>query len=141
MIIFDDGIVSGGTSRDLTNLVNQLTDLPIEKVVIVNRLREPGAGVESASTKQFWRLDLPRIGNAESCLLCRALREVRLFRNNDVTSEQARLRLQEWLDAWRGANPNSEWSGTGLRPLAIQGTKKLKMGKTGKKHKSLLITL
>lgn len=130
VIVFDDGLVSGNTNRDLGNLIAQFTNLPIQTVVIVNRRREPGAGAASSITQQYWRLDLPRLGNKQSCLLCRALEDIQTFRATAVTSQRGKARLQNWLDSWRGVDPNREWSGTGLRPLKLAKTIALQVGKT-----------
>ncbi|MCF1457971.1 MAG: hypothetical protein LPH21_10595 [Shewanella sp.] len=129
IVLFDDGIVSGHTKSDLFNLISPNHVENIEMVTILNRMREPGWGVASRKVTHYWRVDLPRLGNSESCIICKALGEANYFNENYLTSHRAKKRVGEWVVEWREVDPNREWSGSGLRPLVLSEPITKRMGK------------
>ena len=126
VVLFDDGVLTGRTNLEIGAFVEKMGCRVVKVVTILNRQRVPGVDKRTPEIIAFWRFDLPTLGSDRSCLICRAIRQLKIFYSEGLTSNQAKERVLVWIDEWRAKNPFIEWSGSGLNSTPIDSYKKFR---------------
>lgn len=126
VLLFDEVIVSGKTRKELKHLLFHLGAKEVRTLCIVDRRRLPFSTTDPTRHKAYWRLDIPRLGNKDNCLICKALEKAENLENNLINKEE---RVSEWKRAWDNVFPYSKVKEHGLisKPLQKSIVKKFSL--------------
>jgi hypothetical protein len=105
-ILFDDAIVTGKTRKEIKHLLYNLGISKIRTISIIERRRLPFSTSNPNLSKAFWRLDIPKMGNAENCYLCSSIKILEDFKIN-VVSENVLKRIKSIQNYWSATIPHN----------------------------------
>jgi hypothetical protein len=117
VVLIDDGVVSGKTLRELSQLVDGLWELHTSQGNIAKNaslitrsvalLDRTGVPTQRSLVEKFvrenprlWRWDVPSLGHEASCPLCTVLDRCRDLRARLVNSSLLN-RIDQWLSTWQ----------------------------------------
>ncbi|RVT97329.1 hypothetical protein EOD41_18695 [Mucilaginibacter limnophilus] len=103
-MLFDDATIGGKTRSDIAHILYSLDINNVKTVSMVERSRLPFSTSYPYKHKAFWRLDIPKLGDDDSCPICRAFKEVDNF-SNILISQNAIDRINSWRSIWSKRTP------------------------------------
>ena len=106
VLLFDEAIIDGNTRKELKHLLFYLGADEVNTLCILDRRRLPFNTTDPQKHKAYWRLDIPRLGNRDNCLLCKSLDLIDSFKNNLIYSYD-KIRIERWKSAWNCRFPYS----------------------------------
>lgn len=134
VVLLDDGVLTGKVQRELEQLIFNATakqvihlclvnrtGLPLYRQLIINQNRE-------STHHYYWRWDVPTLGNARTCPLCRAIEQVsdmsKIALNDEISKE-----LTSWKQKWQHRPVDSDWFSHGMEPSRLPKNRKITFGK------------
>ena len=106
VLFFDDAIVDGKTQDEIKHILYSLGVACMMSLFILERRRIPFNTSDYRKSSVFWRLDIPRLGSKYNCPLCAALNSISDF-SSQVISENAKGRINQWINAWEAKTENT----------------------------------
>ena len=119
-VIFDDAII---TSRTYNNIKYALRGVSIDNIIpfwLVNRSRLSQSRNLQKSTS-FTRLDIPILGQRDSCSFCKVLAVADRVKGYIAVPEFVE-RVEDWLSTWSVKDIQKEWGDAEIEPLFVQLT-------------------
>lgn len=125
VFVFDDAIIDGNIVRDISNLLIESGAKKIKYFSLLDRRRLNKSSSNYVDYKFVWRLDVPRIGFKNNCILCKSLKEVKSY-SNSLISTICKQRITLWLNNWKAIDHNNQNlnHGIGSNPIRISKTKR-----------------
>ncbi|MBI3983917.1 hypothetical protein HY346_01320 [Candidatus Microgenomates bacterium] len=133
VVLLDDGALSGKVQRELEQLIRNAgaksvihlalitrTGLPLYRRYLLSEYRN--------THKYYWRWDVPPLGNARTCPLCRALEQARELARV-LWSDQARTEIEMWKTTWNERSVTTHWWRHGLAPARLPESREVTFGK------------
>jgi hypothetical protein len=117
-LLFDEATIDGKTRKELKHLLFHLGAEEVRTICIVDRRRLPFSTTDPLKHQSYWRLDVPRLGNKDSCLLCKSLEKADNFLNNIVYSNDIN-RIATWKNIWVSTFPYSKSKEHGILPKQL----------------------
>ena len=135
VVLIDDGIVTGKTIREMTQLVEGLWELHIvagnikrDAPLLIRTaalLDRTGMPTQRSLVQKFvrdharlWRWDVPSLGHEASCVLCASLERCRDLRAR-IQNPALLARLNQWLELWEPVPVETTRLDRGLTPKPI----------------------
>ncbi len=118
ILLFDSTIISGRTRKELKHLLFSLEADEVKTFSIIDRFRLPFKVPDKSKHISYWRFDVPRLGAVESCPICKAIDDIKKFKE-DLASEFAQKRIEQWISGW-GAVSHFNPVTNGITPTAIE---------------------
>lgn len=103
-MLFDDATIGGKTRSDINHIMYSLNVKHVNTVSIIERSRLPFSTSYPFRHRAFWRLDIPKLGNVDSCPVCRAFKDIDAF-SVILVSRNALDRVRTWFDVWSKKSP------------------------------------
>lgn len=118
VLLFDEATIDGKTRKELKHLLFHLGADDVKTLCILDRQRLPFSTTNPEKHKAYWRLDIPRLGSKDNCLLCKSLDIINSFKNTLIYSRD-KNRINQWINAWESRFPYSKSPFHGLisKPL------------------------
>lgn len=118
VMLFDDSTISGKTRVDINHILYSLGVKNVKTVSIVERTRLPFSTSYPYKHKAFWRLDIPKFGSTDTCPVCMVIQDINEF-GKMLVSDNARLRLDEWIDTWKKSSPFESRDSKPITPVLL----------------------
>jgi len=133
VILLDDGSLTGKVQRELEQLIRNAGAKEVVHVGLVTRTglplyRQYLVSEHNEYNKFFWRWDVPPLGSARTCPLCRAIHQAREIAGT-LWSNDARDAVNKWADTWIEQPVNTHWWRSGLVPAKLPELRPLTFGK------------
>lgn len=133
VVLLDDGAVTGKVQREMEQL---LRNAGAEKVIHIGLVTRTGlplyrkylCDVHRNTHRYYWRWDVPSLGNAGTCPLCRAIDLAKGLARR-MWSDEARTEVEKWISEWRACSVTSHWRRHGLSPGQLPDTRVVTFGK------------
>ncbi|BED90188.1 hypothetical protein PspMM1_26560 [Pseudoalteromonas sp. MM1] len=122
-VIFDDAII---TSRTYNNIKYALRGVGINRILpfwLVNRSRLSQSRNLKKSTT-FTRLDIPILGQKDSCSFCKVLAVAERIKNY-ISVPEFVARVEDWLSSWSVKDIQKEWGDAEIEPLFVELTENI----------------
>lgn len=123
VLLFDEATVEGKTRKEIKHLLFYLGATEVKTLCILDRRRLPFTTTDPFKHKAYWRLDIPRLGNHDTCLICKSLEK-----SNDLinrfTSSSAVSRIKIWQSIWEKVVPHNKKDHHGIDAKAIKPIEK-----------------
>jgi hypothetical protein len=118
VLLFDEATIEGKTRKELKHLLFHLGADDVKTLCVLDRQRLPFSTSNPEKHKAYWRLDIPRLGNKDNCMLCKSLDVINSFKNALIYSRD-KFRVEQWKTAWESRFPYSKGKFHGLisKPL------------------------
>ncbi|MBP6748783.1 MAG: hypothetical protein KA144_04010 [Xanthomonadaceae bacterium] len=137
VVLLDDGVLTGKVQRELEQLIFNATAKQVIHLCLVNRTglplyRQLIINQSSEDTHHYyWRWDVPTLGNARTCPLCRAIEHISDMSKAALSDEVSR-ELTSWKQKWQHRPIASDWFSHGLEPSRLPENRKITFGKEWK---------
>jgi hypothetical protein len=145
IVLLDDAAVTGKVQREMEQL---LRNAGAKEVIHLGMLSRTGlplyrkylCDVHRNTHRYYWRWDVPPLGNASTCSLCRSIDLARQLARR-MWRDEARAEIEEWVSAWTACSVTNHWRRHGLSPGQLPDIRKITFGKDwqgkgeGKKYK------
>jgi hypothetical protein len=133
VVLMDDGAVTGKVQREMEELLRNAGAEDVIHVGLVTRTglplyRKYLSGSYSKTHRYYWRWDVPPLGNARTCPLCRAIDQAREFARR-MWSNDAAKEMDEWVRSWEASSVTTHWKRHGLNPGHLPDNRPLTFGK------------
>jgi len=104
VVLLDDGALTGKVQRELEQLIRNAGAKSVVHIGIVTRTGLPLYRQYLVSEYKdvhhfYWRWDVPPLGSARTCPLCRAIQQAREIAGT-LWSKEARAEVGDWANAW-----------------------------------------
>ena len=105
-VIFFDTIISSGRTRDV--IKNYITSAEFKdlfelvnwrNIIIIDAYRRAYLDINPYLNTFYMRMDVPRLGNENTCVLCKALTIADEISNKAVNKEYSNV-IQRWVESW-----------------------------------------
>lgn len=123
VLLFDTSVISGRTRKELKHLLQGLGASEVRMLSITDRFRLPLHVQDKYRHKAYWRLDVPRLGSADMCPICKAIDILENFKGN-LSSTLATKRIERIIESWKVVSYFDPVSDHGLKPTPIQPVEK-----------------
>lgn len=123
VLLFDSSVISGRTRKELKHLLFSLGAKEVRTLSITDRFRLPFKVPDKTKHRSYWRLDLPRLGNADTCPICKGIELVDNFKN-ELASKFSIDRISIWKEKWKAISYFNSLADHGIRPTPITTTEK-----------------
>lgn len=126
ILYFDDALVTGRTQRDLEGTLLSLNLVrSVDHLCIIDRRRLPGKVLDTDKFKIFMRLDIPPLGDSETCPMCKSLSILNAFAKH-LTNRVQEVISNNWFEEWKCMSPMINWKDHGLPFRYYQSSKQTK---------------
>lgn len=132
VVLLDDGAVTGKVQREMEQL---LCNAGAEEVIHLGLVTRTGLPLyrkylesHRNSYRYYWRWDVPPLGNAATCPLCRAIDQARELARR-MWNEEAKIEVEQWVSTWEACSVTSHWGRHGLSPGQLPDTRLVTFGK------------
>jgi hypothetical protein len=116
-LIVDDAVITGKTHAEIMSLLHSLGAESTHTLVLFDRQRLPGGHLPKAPIYSYWKMDLPPIGERDSCPMCNATEDF-LKTAKSICSTHLRKHFQLVAKRWEALDPSHNWH----RALPTTGT-------------------
>jgi hypothetical protein len=123
VLLFDTSVISGRTRKELKHLLQGLGANEVKMLSITDRFRLPLHVQDKFRHKSYWRLDVPRLGSADMCPICKAIDILDNFKAN-LTSNLAIRRIDDIIGNWKVISYFGPVSDHGIKPTPINPVEK-----------------
>ncbi|MCU7836347.1 MAG: phosphoribosyltransferase [gamma proteobacterium symbiont of Taylorina sp.] len=132
VIFFDDGTITGKVAREIEHLLRNAGATRVYSIILGNRTGLPLYRELIIKTKNYrrnyWRWDVPALGNHRTCPLCKALSKAEIIVNNIPYGEEKRV-IETWINTWKLRDVTLDWENHGLAPIPLPDIRKMTFGK------------
>lgn len=138
VVLLDDGTLTGKVQRELEQLIRNAGAKIVTHVGLVTRTglplyRKYLLNEHSDTHRYYWRWDVPPLGSARTCPLCRSLEQARELAHT-LWSEQAKSETEGWTTAWLERTVTTHWWRHGLTPAQLPESRQITFGKEWQKN-------
>lgn len=133
VVLMDDGALTGKVQREMEELLRNAGAEDVIHVGLVTRTglplyRKYLSGSYSNTHRYYWRWDVPPLGNARTCPLCRAIDQARELARR-MWSKDAAKEVDEWGRNWEASSVTTHWRRHGLNPGHLPDNRTVTFGK------------
>ncbi len=134
VILLDDGALTGKVQRELEQLLRNAGAKSVIHVGIVTRMGLPLYRQYLVSDYKdghrfYWRWDVPPLGSARTCPLCRAIQQAQEIAGT-LWSKNACAEVRKWANTWvEQPVATARWWSSGLIPAQLPENRPLTFGK------------
>lgn len=133
IVLLDDAAVTGKVQREMEQL---LRNAGAKEVIHIGMLSRTGlplyrkylCDVHRNTHRYYWRWDVPPLGNASTCSLCRSIDLARQLARR-MWWDEAKVEIKEWISAWTACSVTNHWRRHGLSPGQLPDIRKVTFGK------------
>ncbi len=127
-LLFDEATVDGKTRKELKHLLLNLGAKEVRTLCIADRRRLPFSTTDPLKHQAYWRLDIPRLGNRDNCIICKSLEKINDFKHSLIYSYDL-MRIDQWILSWESIFSYAKIKEHGLlsKPLKESITKKFSL--------------
>lgn len=112
--IFSAVTTSTKIRKELKHIMYRLGSKTVKTLTIIDRQRFSFGTYNSNTHKAFMKLDLPELGAKDSCVLCKGLEMLKLFKKN-TSSGLIVERIEQILDLWGTIKPSDDHHNVGIK--------------------------
>jgi len=134
IVILDDGVLTGKVQRELEQLIRNAGAKEVIHISIINRTGLPlyrnyltDKDYED-HYRFYWRWDVPPLGSARTCPLCRAIEQSNEAERT-LRDKSVKARIKDWTDNWLERSVITDWWRSGLKPGNLPEPRPLTFGK------------
>ena len=133
VVLLDDGAVTGKVQREMEQLLRNAGAEEVIHVGLVTRTglplyRKYLSGSYENMHRYYWRWDVPPLGSARTCPLCRAIDQARELARR-MWTEDAAKEVNEWARSWEASSVTTHWRRHGLTPGSLPNIRQVTFGK------------
>lgn len=133
IVLLDDGAVTGKVQREMEQLLRNAGATKVIHVGLVTRTglplyRKYHLETYGETHRYYWRWDVPPLGKAITCPLCRAIDQAREL-SSRLWNEEAKKEVGKWVDNWEERQVTTHWSRHGLDPASLPDDRVITFGK------------
>lgn len=132
-ILLDDAAVTGKVQREFGELLRNAGALEFFSICLLSRTGLPLyrrflAEQYQLKHRVYWRWDVPSLGTAHQCPLCRALDLAKLLKESVLLQDSA-AELDQWQACWSSSSVETHWERKGLYPEPLPKPRSIVFGK------------
>lgn len=138
ILLFDDATIGGKTRTEIKHILFYLGANNIRTITILERRRLPFNTSDPRYNKAYWRLDIPKLGNADTCPICNAIKSLQNV-ESIIASNNILLQINKIIDNWKEITPFEHRENQLITPIRIDDngkslSKKFSIYFNGYKH-------
>lgn len=107
-LIVDDAVITGKTHAEIMSLLHSLGAESTHTTVLFDRQRLPGGYQQTKRIYSYWKMDLPPIGERDSCPMCNATEDL-LKTAKSICSTHLRKHFEIVAKRWEALDPSRDW--------------------------------
>lgn len=119
VLLFDEVTIDGKTRKEIKHILFYLGASEVKTLCLLDRRRLPFSTSDPSRHKAYWRLDIPRLGSRDSCVLCKSIDKISSFKTHLIYSID-KGRINNWIYYWGSTFPYSKSFQHGLSSKPLQ---------------------
>jgi len=119
VLLFDEVTIDGKTRKEIKHILFYLGASEVKTLCLLDRRRLPFSTSDPSKHKAYWRLDIPRLGSRDSCVLCKSIDKITSFKTHLIYSVD-KERINNWIYFWGSTFPYSKSFQHGLNSKPLQ---------------------